>query len=187
MIKFPAKHLFEAKAPMLEDHEQEIIFTHPSGEFSCNQLGVLYYDEDKYVLLENVNGSYMKTTDRKNLSKGTKLRLVWECYTNEIYPTKHSPHIYQVNANVYDFTRENLILAPTLNKYWQRELNAVRKDFIKKSVEHLIQIEERWDKLGVSKEEVWTMLLIPYWLIGARKRHAGLKKWSSTKIAKKRC
>ena len=170
---------------MLEDHEEEIIYIHPSGEFSCNQLGVLYYDEDKYVLLENVNGSYMKTTDRKNLSKGTKLRLVWECYHNQIYPTKNSPHIYQANANVYDFTQENLILASSLNKYWQRDLNSVRKEFISKSIDHLIKIENRWSLLGVSKEEVWTMLVIPYWLVGARKRYAGEKKWSS-KITKKR-
>ena len=185
MIKFPAAHLFEAKAPMLEDGEEEILYVHPTGEYSCNQLGVLYYDEEKYSLLENINGSYMRTNDKRNISKGTKLKLVYECYKNILFEGRNSPHIYQANANIYDFTEENLILSASITRQEQVALHAVKKEFINKSLERLIQIENRWSLLGVSKEELWTMLVIPYWLIGARKRHDGIKKWGR-KITKKR-
>ena len=185
MIKFPAAHLFEAKAPVLEDHEEEIIYVHPTGEFSCNQLGVLYYDEDKYSLLENINGSYMRTNDKRNVSKGTKLRLVYECYKSVIFTSRNSPHIYQANANIYDCTEENLVLASSVTRQEQVALFSVKKQFTNKSIEHLIQIENRWSLLGVSKEELWTMLVIPYWLLGARKKYDGLK-MTSRKITKKR-
>ena len=174
MIKFPARHVFEAKIPMLEDHEEEIIYTHPTKEgITCNQLGVLYFDESRYVLIENTNGSFLKANDKTNTSHGTKIRLVWECYRGDVYELSHSPHIYQINANIYDYTQENLLLAKEADKQTQGILNLRKKSFVNESILHLMKIEKRWAPHGFSPEELWTLMDLPFWLVGARRRHNG--------------
>ena len=42
MIVHPARHIFEAKFPSLEDHEEEIFYQHPVHDIKVNQLGVIY-------------------------------------------------------------------------------------------------------------------------------------------------
>ena len=188
MIYTEAKSLFDAVPPKLEDHEEEIIYVHPAlPDISCNQLGVLYFDEDKYVLLENVNGSYLRSKSNKGDKKsyGTKLRILWECYGGKLYGKTHSPHIYQINANIYDCTRENLLLATEADKKTQAELNLRKKVFVNESILRLIEIEKKWTPLGYSPEELWTLMALPFWLVGARRRHSGEKEVKFKKRRKK--
>lgn len=176
LIFKPAKNVFEAISPKLEDHEEEIIYVHPSlPGISCNQIGILYFDESIYALVENTNGSYLRSSNDKNRSYGTKIRIVWECYKGRVYELPRSPHIYQINANVYDYTEDNLLLAKEADKKTQDLLNSRRKNFINESIVHLMKIEKRWTPLGFTPDELWTLMGLPFWLVGARRRHDGEK------------
>jgi len=174
LIYTKAKNIFEALSPRLEAHEEEIIYPHPSlpGVF-CNQLGVLTYDEKIYTMMEGLNGIYLRMRDGEKNSRGTKLKIIWECYKGEDYKGEGSPHVYYKNGNIYDHTKENLIVSTEIPKSSRILLNEVKKKFILNSVLRLIEIEKKWEKHEVSPQDLWEMMFLPRWLIGARQRFDG--------------
>jgi hypothetical protein len=88
-----------------------------------------------------------------------------------------------------DTRKENLLVSSKIpNK--EREPYLARKSrFIKESVEHLIKIEQRMERVGVDKKQVYEILQLPYWLEAARKKykptHVRLPR-SGSKVAKPR-
>ncbi len=167
MIVYPAKHIFEAKFPTLEDQEEEVFYQHPIHDIKCNQLGALYYEESKFAVYEKGDTSVVRDQiTRKNC--GSKLRVIWECYTGEIFP---SPHFLFVNANPLDTRRENLVLSKPLTLAEREPYLRKRRKFVIESVKHLIKIEERMAKMGVEKEQLYAMLMLPYWLRSAREKN----------------
>jgi hypothetical protein len=169
MIVYPARHLFEAKFPKLEDHEEEIFFQHPVHEIKINQLGVLYYDESVYAVYEKQDTAIVRhTPTRRNC--GSKIRIIWECYTGEL---AFGPHFLFVNGNPLDLRWENIRKSNTLTSKERDQLLAVKRKFTKKSVEHLIKIEERAEKLGMDITELHKFLLLPHWLVVARAKNGG--------------
>jgi hypothetical protein len=101
-------------------------------------------------------------------SVGTKTRIIWECYTGEIVNT---PHFFFVNANPLDTRFENMVLSGPLSVKERAPYLRTKNRFIQASVEHLMKIEDRMEKVGVGKAQLYDMLLLPQWLKGARAKY----------------
>lgn len=168
MIVPNPKHLFEATSPVLEDHESEIHYQHPTEDIYCNQLGIVFYNEEKYRLLVSNAGIAVKT--RENVNVGSKNRIVWECYRNQIYSGAGSPHYFHMNGNVYDFTPDNLKISTELTTRERAAASAARSAFIKESVKYLKALEKKFEKRGIEIHNLYETLNLPTWLINARKR-----------------
>ena len=166
MIVHPAKHFFESKFPTLEDHEEEIFFHHPLYNIKCNQIGVLYYDEEVFVLYQNCKGNTIKN---KEISKtiGSKTKVAWECYHGEILA---GTHFLYVNGNVLDARKENLMAPSKLSKQELAKLSKVKKNYCLASAIYLKKIESRMEKVGIGKEELYDLLVLPNWLKMMRKK-----------------
>lgn len=166
MIVYPAKHLFEAKFPVLEPHEEEIFFPHPTEEIYCNQLGALYYEEGTYTVYDK-NDSKQVRQQRTGKNVGSKMRVIWECYVGKLVS---SPHFLFVNGNPLDTRFENIRKISELGQKEWTELKTVKKNFIENSVDHLLKLEARAGNIGIDKNELYSILMLPYWLVSARKR-----------------
>jgi hypothetical protein len=153
--------------PSLEDHEKEILYQHPVEAIKCNQLGVLYCDEKVYGIYNKADSSMVRNqVTRKTF--GTKPKVIWECYTGEIVT---SPHFFYANANPLDLRFENMIHSKPLSAKERAPYIAAKSKFVKASVEHLMKLEDRMEKEGVGKEQLYDMLLLPYWLVAARGKY----------------
>jgi len=167
MIVHPVRHWFEAKFPSLEDHEEEIFYQHPQHDIKVNQLGVLYCDNDKYGVYDNVDNSMVREQSTRR-SLGTKTRIIWECYTGQSIFT---PHFFYVNGNPLDTRFENMVLSGPLSATARQPYLRTKSRFIQASVEHLIKLEDRMEKVGVDREQLYDMLLLPQWIKGARAKY----------------
>ena len=169
MIVPKATNIFDALAPMLEDHEEELFFQHPTEDIKCNQLGVVYYNEDKYLYLHNKQGgSFMESGTRRNL--GSKVRIVWECYRGQTHSGAGSPHFFFANGNILDYRPENVFLSNELMPKEKAEMARSKAKFILFSIQRLMELEIYYEKRGIKKEDLYTAMLIPVWLVNARKR-----------------
>ena len=167
MIVYKAKHIFEAKFPSLEDDEEEVFYQHPTLDIKCNQLGVLYCDESKFGIYDKRGTSTIRNQITRT-SCGSKCRIIWECYTGE---SVFTPHFFYVNGNPMDLRKENLVMSGPLSGKEREPYLTIKKRFIRASVEHLIKIENRMEAVGVDKDQLYEMLLLPQWLMGARERY----------------
>lgn len=166
MIVYPAKHLFEAKFPSLEDDEEELFYQHPVYNLKVNQLGVIYCDEIEYAIYDKGDTSVVRDQKTRK-SCGSKLRVIWECYTGEII---HSPHFLFVNANPLDTRKENLILSRQMGEKEKAPYLKKKKKFVEATVDHLMKMEARMEKRGIDRKQLYEMLILPYWAISARQR-----------------
>ena len=167
MIVHPARHLFEAKFPSLEDHEEEVFYQHPVHDIKVNQLGVIYCDESILAIYER-RGTSMVRDLKTGKSFGTKTKIIWECYTGEIV---HSPHFFYANGNPMDLRGENLIMSGPLSDKARQPYLRIKRGFVQASVEHLVGLETRMAAVGIDKTELYEMLLLPRWLVGVRERY----------------
>jgi hypothetical protein len=167
LIVYPARHLFEAKFPSLEDHEEEVFYQHPVYDIKVNQLGVLYCDESKFGIYDKKGTSLVRYHSTRT-SCGTKTKIIWECYTGEIV---HSAHFFFVNGNPLDLRRENLVMSGPLSGKEREPYLTTKNRFIKASVEHLLKLEAKMEVQGIDRKQLYEMLLLPQWLIGARERY----------------
>jgi hypothetical protein len=167
MIVHPAKHYFECMFPTLEDGEEEIFYQHPKHDIKVNQLGVIYCDNNVFGIYDRVDTSMVRSQTTRN-SVGTKTRIIWECYTGQIV---NSPHFFFVNGNPLDTRFENMVLSRPLSKEERAPYLRTKNSFTKASVEHLMKIEDRMEKEGVGKEQLYDMLLLPQWLKSARAKY----------------
>ena len=170
MIIREAKHIFEALFPMLEDHEEEIFFQHPTEAIKCNQIGILYYDENVYAVYDKpATGSSVvrkiETATTPRIVLGTKQRVIWECYTGKI---TLSPHFVYKNGNPLDLRFENMAVTSELPRKEWEQYQRVRRAFVQKSVEHLLKLESRAEKMGMDRYELYSFLILPNWLVAAR-------------------
>jgi hypothetical protein len=166
MIVHPARHLFEAKFPTLEDHEKEIFYQHPEHDIKCNQLGIIYCDDAVYSIYDR-RGTSMVRFLKTGLSFGSKTKIIWECYTGQ---SAFAPHFFFANGNPLDTRRENLVLCGPLSDKDRQPYIRIKREFIKASVEHLIGLEQRMEAVGIDQTQLHELLLLPQWLIGARER-----------------
>jgi hypothetical protein len=167
MIVYKAKHWFEAMFPSLEDGEEEVFYQHPLYDIKVNQLGVIYCDNNVFGIYDKIDTSMVRSQATRN-SVGTKTRIIWECYTGEIVNT---PHFFFVNANPLDTRFENMVLSGPLSTKERAPYLRTKARFTQASVEHLMKIEDRMEKVGVDKEQLYELLLLPQWLKSARKKY----------------
>lgn len=181
MIVHPARHLFEAKYPTLEDHEEEIFYQHPTQDIKCNQLGVIYYNESIFSIYDKRGTSIVRIT-KTGLSFGSKTKVIYECYTGQ---TVSSPHFFFANGNPLDTRKENLVMSGPLSGKEREPYLRTKNRFIKASVEHLIKLETKMQAVGVGRHELHELLLLPQWLKAARERYvAPVAKFSTRKSCK---
>ena len=166
MIVHTSRHLFEAKFPTLEDHEEEVFYQHPVQAIKCNQLGVLYCDESVYGIYNKADSSMVRN-QKTRITCGTKPKVIWECYTGQIV---HSPHFFYANANPLDLRFENLIHSKPLSAKERAPYIKIKARFVKASVEHLLKLEDRAEKVGISISDLHSILMIPHWLVAAREK-----------------
>ena len=169
------KHWFECVYSKLEDHEEEIFFQHPVEEIRCNQLGILYYDESRYVSYDMRSGTVVREHGSYNGGRprlvGTKQKVIWECFHNQILDP--GCHFLYTNCNPIDFSIENLLAVPSIDKSFKLELLRKKNRFIKTSVEHLVKLETKYEKRDIDKNTLYELLQLPNWLLGARKKWTG--------------
>lgn len=176
MIYFPARHYFEALSPQLEEHEEEIQFPHPTEDLYCNQLGIIFYNEEKYYMVHASSGITLRHTDAQSghqtkRAVGAKARIVWECY-NSTGKTMTHPHFYHKNGNVLDFSYGNIVTAEDLTSKERMIVANKRRKFIHESVRYLIQLEKKHEE-GMGIEELYKSLMLPDWLINQRQKLTG--------------
>jgi hypothetical protein len=167
MIVYKANHWFDAMFPALEDGEEEIFYQHPEHDIKVNQLGVIYCDNDVFGIYDKIDTSMVRHQITRK-SVGTKTRIIWECYTGEIL---YTPHFFFVNGNAMDTRKENMVLSGPLSAKERAPYLRTKNRFTQASVEHLMKIEDRMEKVGVDKEQLYELLLLPQWLKSARKKY----------------
>jgi hypothetical protein len=153
--------------PSLEDGEEEIFYQHPLYDIKVNQLGVIYCDNNVFGIYDKIDTSMVRSQKTRN-SVGTKTRIIWECYTGEILNT---PHFFFVNANPLDTRFENMVLSGPLSAKDRAPYLRTKARFTQASVEHLMKIEARMERVGVDKDQLYDLLLLPQWLRSARKKY----------------
>lgn len=167
MIQFPCTSLFDAKIPVLEDHEEEILFFHPIWKgIKCNQLGVVYFDEEKYSSIGLFPNITYRTLKSPHTVLGTKEVVVYECYYGGDFKRKQ---FYHVNGNPYDFTPDNLIPTNDYKHPRREEAKENKKRFLEKTLHHLVRLEEKFNKEGISNQELHDFLMLPLWIRNARR------------------
>jgi hypothetical protein len=169
------KHLFECTYPVLPEHEEEIFFQHPTEAIKCNQLGVLYYDEERYASYHIDTGSVVREHQTWNKVKarlvGSKPKVIWECYYQE--KLGNGIHFVYLNCNYLDLRKENLRIQSKLDAQTKMATTKAKSRFIQNSVEYLMKLESKHEKRGMDKTDLHKALQIPNWLSGARKRYTG--------------
>lgn len=175
MIIHPAKHFFQAKFPTIEDHEEEIFYQHPTEDIKCNQVGILYYDEDRYSAYSTLSGSVVREHQTYNGRAarlvGSKPKVIWECYHNRLL--ERGSHFLFLNANPLDLTKENLLTLIEIDPDIRKEAAKAKKKFIDNSMDHLIRLEKKFEKEGITNQQLHKMLQIPNWLSCARRKYKG--------------
>jgi len=153
---------FTAGLPVLPDGEQELFFYHPTyPDIYCNQIGVLYYPEDKYVMSENRTIQYL-------IFKGTRARIakrdivIYQCYTGRV--EKFSKMLFR-NGNVNDFSIENMITSRDCDKAEKKIIEEGMRNFIAETGMDLSILEKVWlTNYGVAPTELHDRLLLPQWV-----------------------
>jgi len=64
-----------------------------------------------------------------------------------------------------------MVLSGPLSATARQPYLRTKARFIQASVEHLIKLEDRMEKVGVDREQLYDMLLLPQWLKGARAKY----------------
>jgi len=119
------QHIFECTVP--PPPEEFTYYRHPIYPLYCNDLGILFLDNDKWEISFTTKGTvnvskmydydisledFMKEFHitktvgaSKAITLGPKERVVYECYTQRLAPKEH---INLFNHNPWDLRKENL-------------------------------------------------------------------------------
>lgn len=179
MIVYPAKHLFEAMFPQLEDHEEEVFYPHPILDIKCNQLGMLYMDENKFFIQTSKGREVVRRAEGRGDERHytlaiTKQRVVFECYRGEV--TEKGSHLFYLNGNPMDLREANLKMRLQMSAEEIKTATAIKKAFVVASAEHLISLEDTLQKTrGVDPDVLIKFLNLPKWLVAERARIKGIK------------
>jgi hypothetical protein len=76
-----------------------------------------------------------------------------------------------VNGNPLDTRFENMVLSGPLSTKERAPYLRTKNRFTQASVEHLMKAEGRMEKVGVDKDQLYELLLLPQWLKSARKKY----------------
>lgn len=180
------KHWFECLYPVLGESEEEIFYHHPTEEIKCNQIGILFYSDERYVSYDMPTGSVVREFSSYNKGKmrivGAKPKIIWECYYGR--PLESGSHFLFLNGNPLDVSKDNLLAINKTDPTTKAIAIEVKREFIYNSVQHLVKLEEKYKKRGIDPETLHKLLIIPNWLSGARKRWKGPVPKAKSKFVK---
>lgn len=160
IIQTPTSY-FDCVWPRLEENEAEEFFYHPTLEgIYCNQIGILYLED----IYSQILTGYVNISATKKIL-GRNEEIVWECYHNRLLLNdkldfKDGNHLNRTRDNLYIRSRD-----PYKRKVEIRSLD----NFWKNSIDYLIELEKKWDKIGVSPDYLHEILQISDLLKSKRK------------------
>lgn len=158
---------FEQVLPSLEADEEEVWFTHPFENVKCNQLGILAFDEEEYLMVDLAHKScYIRKRNHLGkfvISIGTKSNVVWECY----HQIKSKSRILHINHNEEDYTFDNLYSTAEESQYEKVVRNKEKREWETRSAKVLLEKELEMAAKGLDKETYRNLLNIPSWLRSA--------------------
>lgn len=179
---FPHTNYFDCLSPMLEDHEEEILYKHPLHDFHCNQLGAIYFPEE--LKAQTRQSGQFKIMDLKTqfyISLGYRERIVRECYDGFTYKNYS---FYPKDGNPLNLTPENVIAIAKGNRdnvYYRKQ----RRAFIIETIRHMNSREPYILKRGIDPMQYWEMLQLPKWLMQEYRIYKG-KPLPTNPVEKKR-
>jgi hypothetical protein len=157
-------NIFECKIPTLQEHEDEILYTHPSHYWlQVNQIGIRYIDYDELQKLDieiMVDGrDMMKLYDKKNnevITLRNRLATCYECY--HAVPKINSRSLVHVNHNIYDFRPENIKDKKNINQNWIYE----HFEFYYQTYQKMLEIDKKIFRVtDKSNIEIWKLIGLP--------------------------
>lgn len=167
MIIPKPKHYFEATYPVLEEGEEIIWYRHPEHPLSCNQLGMVFFDDDIVWCFGRRNQyRYNVKGNPKFFILGSEERVICECLTGISY--KGKAFLYK-DGNPYNKTLENLLPYKSINTDELKDANNRWREFVNASVDYMNSRKPLIEKRGIDPAEYWSLMELPDWLI---------KRWS---------
>lgn len=164
MIIRPALHYFEATYPTLEDGEETIWYRHFKHPVSCNQLGMIVFDEG-IGWTYNGRDQYRfwgKDKQAKTaLVLGSAERVVCECITG--FSHKNQAFLYK-DGNPYNRTFDNLLPYRVINTEELWEANCRWKAFVNATVDYMNSRTPLLLKRGIIPADYWALMELPEWL-----------------------
>lgn len=172
---FPVvNHFFDAKYPVLEDHEEEIFYTHPVWtDVQVNQLGVIFFDEDKYTVNLDPRDQYRirKKGETDVYCLGNKAKIAMECFSGI---NLKGYNFFHVDGNPLNNTFKNLIFF--VNKGNGIEpYKKQKREFIKRTLEYMKSREPQIIKRGITPIDYWEALNLPKYIMEAWKKEYGME------------
>lgn len=156
------KSFFTALLPVIPDGEPERFYYHPTHpQIYCNQIGVLYFSEDIYLLSECRAVQYLivKST-RERVAK--RDIVVYQCYSGAIQ--KFSKMLFR-NGNPNDLSVGNIITSLDCPKKDIKTIKEAMQDFIDETAIDLYLLETKYvEKYGIPPTELHDKLMLPQWV-----------------------
>jgi hypothetical protein len=149
-------HYFNYKPKQIPEGEAEYFFQHPIWDLKCNQLGVIYFGDSLDVSYNPRTEKYTFNYNRKSNGK-TRPRLVYECYSNSMTKKRHMSYL---NGIPLDLSVENIMFPEHLIP----EARHRQKEFMLRSYQYMLNIEEKLLKKGIDPCDYWEMFVLTEWM-----------------------
>lgn len=162
MIIPKPKHYFQATYPILEEGEESIWYRHPEHPLSCNQLGMVVFD-DGISWNFNRRGQYRYNLKGKRnvFNLGSEEKVIYECLTGISH--KGKSFLYK-DANPYNRTFENLLPYKTISTDELIDANDRWREFLNASVDYMNSRKPLIEKRGIDPANYWSLMELPEWL-----------------------
>lgn len=162
---FPiVNHFFDAKFPVLEDHEEEILFPHPTWPgVQANQLGAIYFDEDLYTVVIDPREQFrLRRKGESNVyCLGLREKVAMECYTGRSFK---GYNFFHIDGNPLNTTFENLVFFVNKGKGID-EYQSRKKAFIRRTLDYMKTREPLIKKRGIEPIDYWSAMNLPDWIM----------------------
>ena len=166
MIITEAEHWFQAKCPILEEHEEDQWFRHPHFSLQCNKLGIVVFDDDMdFSFMKDRNTwrvKFMKDGKRYFDNIGNAYKIIWECWTGM---TNKYNHFYFLDGNPMNIFYGNLQPSHMLTKYELDNAKKMSIKFIENSVKYMCSRVNILEKRGIKPNDYFEIMALPPWLM----------------------
>lgn len=153
---------------MIGEGEEEKFWRHPVHPIRCNQIGLLYVDEDYDVKYQDgrkevvaYRHSERQKGDYDWIEAGHPLRVMFECWAGR--QVKYSAFVF-ADGNPLNTTQENLVRKGEVNLQKWKDAYCATADFRTRSLEYMRKKDEILHKRGVDPVNYWSSFGLPIWL-----------------------
>jgi hypothetical protein len=166
MIITEAEHWFQAKCPILEEHEEDQWFRHPHYSLQCNKLGIIVFDDDidfTYVREKNTwRVKFIRNGKTLFDNIGNAYKIMWECWTGI---TQKYCHFFFLDGNPMNICYENLQPSYMLTKHELDNAKKMSIKFVENSVKYMCSRKEILEKKGIKPDDYFEIMNLPPWLM----------------------